>query len=297
MHDVIIIGGSYAGLAAAMQLGRARRTALVFDHGQPRNRFSHAAHGFLGFDGEHPDAIRERGRRQVAAYSTISFANARVLAVTGEQDHFRVVTDAGEHEARRIILASGVVDELPAIPGIAERWGQCVFHCPYCDGYERDLGRLGVIASTPHAAMHAILVSQWAGQTHVFLAPGFELAADDRAQLVARGITLHPHPVREVTGTLGAVAVRLTGQASPIEVDALFVAAQSVVATELAAQLGLELDAGPAGAFYKTGVTKETNVPGVFACGDVSLPAGTVAFAVADGTRAGIAAHQSLVFR
>ncbi|MBX3160687.1 MAG: NAD(P)/FAD-dependent oxidoreductase [Deltaproteobacteria bacterium] len=295
MFDAIIIGGSYAGLAAALQLARARRQVLVLDGAQPRNRFAHAAHGFLGYDGAAPDAIRERGRADVLAYDTTEIRSEVATAVAGAQGDFRVTTDGGEHRAKRLVLATGVADEMPAIPGLRERWGKSVFHCPYCHGYELGRGRIGVIAAHPMSIHQAVLVAEWSapGQTRFFLEDAFEPDAQQLAQLAARGVALER---RRITQVAGDAEVHVAG-GEVFAFDGLFVATRTVIRDGFAAQLGCELEEGPLGAYYKTDMMKETTVPGVFACGDVGLPMGTVAFAVADGVRAGVATHQSLVFR
>ncbi|HEU0036200.1 MAG TPA: NAD(P)/FAD-dependent oxidoreductase [Kofleriaceae bacterium] len=296
MHDVLIIGGSYAGLAAALQLARARRTVLVLDAAQPRNRFARAAHGFLGHDGEAPDAIRERGRADVLAYPTASIRAEVATAITGTQGDFRVTTDRDVHHARRIILATGVVDQPPPIPGLRERWGNTVFHCPYCHGYELDRGRLGVIATSALSMHQAVLATEWGRETRLFLNDAFDPDAEQLAELAARGITLERRRITHATGGPGAIELHVEG-GDRFVLDGVFVLPHTEIRDGFAAQLGLALEAGPLGPYYKTDPMKETSVSGVFACGDVGQPMGTVAFAVADGTRAGASAHQSLVFR
>jgi thioredoxin reductase len=297
MHDAIIVGGSYAGLAAALQLARARRNVLVLDAAEPRNRFVHAAHGFLGSDGHTPDAIRERGRADVLAYDTVAIRNERVTTIRGAQDDFVVTTAQGDHRARRIILATGVSDELPAIPGLRERWGQTVFHCPYCDGYELGRGRIGMIATNPMSLHHAMLVAEWAGpgKARFFLEDALVPDADQLAQLDRRRIALERRRITHVDGGPSTIDLHVDGDTFTF--DGVFAMTRTRIADGFAAQLGCALEEGPMGPYYKTDAMKETTVPGVFACGDVAQIAGTVAFAVADGTRAGGSAHQSLVFR
>lgn len=298
MYDVIIIGGSYAGLAAALQLARARRRVLVLDAGQRRNRFSRHSHGFLGQDGQPPEVIAARGRAEVLAYPTVTWHDDAATEARAIDGGFVVRAGGGEHRARRLILATGVVDDLPAIPGLAERWGRTVFHCPYCDGYELGLGRLGVLATTALSAHMAVLVSEWAapGQTTFFLNGAFEPDADQLAELAARNIQLEREVIRELAGEAPAIELRLgDGRTRPL--DGLFLATRTLLKDPFAGQLGCEVELGRLGPLYKTDGTKETTVPGVFACGDVALPLPSVPFAVADGTRAGTACHQSLVFR
>jgi thioredoxin reductase len=297
MHDVTIIGGSYAGLSAALQLGRARRSVLVVDAGQRRNRFATSSHGFLGQDGQPPDAIAAKARAEVLEYPTVRLLEGTARDAKPIEGGFAVRVGDEEYRSKRLILATGVADELPAIPGLAERWGQSVFHCPYCHGYELDKGRLGVLGAGPLAAHHAVLVSEWAGDERMtlFLDRAVELSAEELAMLEARRIRLERARVVAVEGTAPRIDVRLEdGRVTTL--DGLFVVAKTVLTNSFARELGLELEEGPVGAFYKTDPMKATSVPGVFACGDAGLAMGSVTFAVADGARAGFAAHRSLVF-
>lgn len=296
-YDAIVIGGSYAGLAAALQLGRARRRVLVLDAGQRRNRFAAHAHGFLGFDGATPEAIAAAGRANVLAYATASLREAYATEVRAADGRFVVRTAADELHARRVILATGVVDELPAIPGLAERWGRAVFHCPYCHGFELDRGRLGVLAVGAPSVHQAVLASEWSaeGGTTLFTNGAFEPDADQLAQLAARRISVERTAVASVRGDRDLALELADGRV--LSLAGVFVLPRTRIAEPFAAQLGCELEPGPLGAYYKTDERKETTVPGVFACGDVGSPMPSVAFAVADGTRAGASAHQSLVFR
>lgn len=298
MHDVIIVGGSYAGLAAALQLGRARRSVLVLDGGERRNRFVSASHGFLGHDGASPNEIAAKGKAEVLAYPTVQWLDALVTKLYATSRGFVVQTAAGEHESKRLIVATGVVDELPSIDGIAERWGKSVFHCPYCDGYELARGRLGVLATNPHSMRYAQVVAEWSapGQTTLFLDEQVEPSPEQASELSASGIAIERVKVVAAEGTAPGVVLRLQdGRTSALA--GLFVMTQTRLTGGFAEQLGCELEQGPTGPFFKTDESKETTVPGVFACGDVALAKSTVSFAIADGVRAGIGTHQSLVFR
>ena len=161
MYDVIVIGGSYAGLAATLQLARARRDVLVLDSGKRRNRFAAHAQGFLGQDGQSPETIATRGREEVLAYPTVTWREAEVREAKAIPGGFSVRAGAEEYRAKRLLLATGVVDDLPKVEGLAERWGKTVFHCPYCHGYELNEGRIGVLASTPLIAHMAPLATEW----------------------------------------------------------------------------------------------------------------------------------------
>jgi len=152
IFDVIVVGGSYAGLSAATQLARARRRVLVIDAGQRRNRYARHSHGFLTQDGSEGAAIVAKGREQLLAYSTVAWREGTVVDATDNGDRFEVtLRDGLVLRARRLVLATGTIDELPPIDGLAERWGRHVFTCPYCDGYELARGDIGVLASGPMA--------------------------------------------------------------------------------------------------------------------------------------------------
>ena len=289
MHDVIIVGGSYAGISAAFMLGRARRSVLVLDAGQRRNRFAEASHGFLGQDGESPAAIAEKGKREVLAYPTVTWKETFVGSVERTADGF--VLD-GQHHGKRLVLATGVVDELPAIPGLADRWGKSVFVCPYCHGYELNRGDLGVLATNPMSAHHAMMVSDWGRTTTFFLNGAAEPKDEELAMLAKRNIVIDRTPVTSVDG---AITVHLAdGRAVPLA--GLFLGTRIRFAAPLAEQLGCALDEGPFGPILKVDPMKQTSVPGVFACGDAAAMMNSVAIAVADGAMAGAAAHRSLVF-
>jgi thioredoxin reductase len=298
MHDVLIIGGGYAGIAAAMPLARARRDVLVLDAGRQRNRFAVASHGFLGQDGVEPGMIAARGKSELLAYPTVNWRDEEATSARRAGEAFVVTTAGGDVHARRLILATGVIDELPPVPGIRERWGRTVFHCPYCHGYELDRGTLGVLATSEHSFIQAALVAEWAapGGTVLFAGQGVVPAPEQLADLRGRGVLVEEAAVVAVEGDEGRAIIRVDGGRT-FEVAGLFVATKMQVAGPFAAELGCALEVLPTGSYYRTDpMTKETTVPGVFACGDAGVPMGNVPFAVADGFRAGVGAHRSLVF-
>jgi thioredoxin reductase len=298
MYDAIIIGGSYAGLAAALQLARARRQVLILDAGQRRNRFASHSHGFLGYDGRSPEFIAAAGREDVLVYATVTWRDSLATGVSPTADGFLVRAGTEEFRGRRLILATGVVDDPPAIPGLADRWGKRVFHCPYCDGYELRGGRLGVLATTPTSTHFAVLVSEWAtpGQMTLFLNGAIVPSAEELANLEVRRISIEPERVVSVGGSPEVIDVHLQDERT-VTLDGLFLVTRTRLSGPFAEQLGCELEMGPLGPYYKTDAMKETTVPGVFACGDAAQPLAAIAYAVADGVRAGAFTHQSLVFR
>ncbi|WP_420961862.1 NAD(P)/FAD-dependent oxidoreductase [Brucella sp. IR073] len=291
-YDVIIIGGSYAGMAAALQLARARRRIMVIDAGVRRNRFAETSHGFLGRDGHAPGAIAQEAKQQLLAYPTLRWMEGKVSSAARAGEGFHVKTEAGgAYDAKRLILALGVEDVLPALPGLRERWGKSVFHCPYCHGYELNEGHIGVLAMGPASIHQALMLPDW-GKTTFFTNNVFSPDAEQLAQLAARGASVEPTPVTEITGHAD---LNLTdGRVIPLA--GLFTAPATRPSSPLADELGCVMEDGPLGPFIQTDGMKATSVPGVFACGDAARGAGNVSLAVGDGAMAGAAAHRSLMF-
>ncbi|MHC8301595.1 NAD(P)/FAD-dependent oxidoreductase [Pseudomonas sp. ZS1P83] len=294
VYDVIIVGGSYSGISAGLQLARARRKVLVIDAGQRRNRFAHSSHGFLGQDGRNPGTIASEARAQLQAYPTVEWLSQPAIQARSDDGGYVITAVNGEQfAARHLILATGVVDELPEVPGLSERWGQRVFHCPYCHGYELDGGPIGVLAASPMAIHQALMLPDW-GPTTLFLNEILEPDADQLAKLARRGVAVEREPVLSVGGEQADVTL-VSGRV--IKLAGLFTQPRTRMGSPLAAQLGCEFEAGPTGEFIKVDAMRQTSVPGVFACGDAAIAAGNVAIAVGDGARTGGAVHQSLIFR
>lgn len=291
--DAIVVGGSYAGLSAALQLARARRRVLVVDAGQRRNRFAGNSHGFLGREGQPAAAIAQAGRADVAAYPNVAWHDGAAVDARRDADGFLVELEGGGRaHGRRLVLATGVRDELPPIEGLAERWGRSVFHCPYCHGYELDGGEIGILASGELAFHQAMLLPDW-GRVTLFTNGRFAPDAEQRAAMTRRGVAaIEDTPVARIEDA--ATVVLLDGRRLPMA--GLFTYGRTGMASPLAERLGCAFDEGPLGRFIRTDERKQTTVPGVFAGGDAARAAGTVAIAVADGAMAGAGAHQSLVF-
>ncbi|CAN7538649.1 NAD(P)/FAD-dependent oxidoreductase [Agrobacterium tumefaciens] len=290
--DVIIIGGSYAGLSAALQLGRARKNVLVVDAGKRRNRFASHSHGFLGQDGKAPGEIVAEARRQIERYQTIEWAEGRVTDAEGSFGDFAVEIDGNRREsAARLILAMGVTDELPDITGLKERWGSSVFHCPYCHGYELDQGKIGVIAASPMAIHHALMLPDW-GETTFFTNGIFVPDRDQDALLSARGVRVEKDRIAEIAGHADVVL----SDGRSIALAGLFTQPKLRITSDWIGKLGCAVEEGPMGSSIVIDAMKQTTALGVFACGDVARPAGTVALAVGDGAMAGAAAHRSILF-
>lgn len=295
LSDTIIVGGGFAGLAAATYLGRARRSVDVLDTGKPRNRFATASHGFLGQDGQNPLTILATAREQLSAYPTLRVRNAEASEVRAHGDGFAVRLASGDTiEARTLILAFGLRDVLPAIPGLAERWGKTVLHCPYCHGFEFSDRPLGVLYRTEMSVHQARLIAEW-GPTTLFL-NGAVLRPEDTEILSRRGIAIEPGPVERLEGDGSALsAVRLKDGRFQ-KTAALYVAPESHLCSPLAEQLGVQMVDGPLGPVIQTDANKMTSVAGVYAAGDIARVPHSVSWAVADGVTAGTAVHRALVF-
>lgn len=295
-YDVIVVGGSFAGMAAAMQVARARRRVLVVDSGRPRNRFAHASHGFLGQDGRAPAEILATARGEVLAYPTAAYLADEALHARAVDDGFELTLASGSTvSADRLVLATGVADELPDIPGLRERWGVTVLHCPYCHGYEVADRRFGVLATGEMAAHQAQLVTDWSADVTLFT-NGFELDFEQRAALASRGVRIEERRVVELLGESPELSGVRLEDGETIGIDAMFIGLRTRMASPLAEQLGCEFDEGPFGLIIRTDPRKATTVPGVFAAGDAARVPPNATLAAADGVIAGGSAHQSLVF-
>lgn len=295
-YDVIIIGGSFAGLSAAMQLARARRKVLVLDTGAPRNRYAVASHGFPGQDGRRPEDIMGTLRAELRAYPTVTLRDAEAVHSSRQGAGFRVsLSSGGPLTATRLILAYGVRDTLPDLPGLSERWGASVLHCPYCHGYELDRQPVGVLARSEVAMHQAMLLPDW-GPTTLFTQGNFAPTPEQRRTLVARGVALEDVPMKALVGPAPALEAARLADGREIAVAGLFLAPQTEPASHLAAMLGCRAKDGPTGPYLDVDAMQTTSVPGVFAAGDLANPMANATLAAAAGVMAGTAAHRSLIF-
>jgi thioredoxin reductase len=292
--DVAIVGGSFAGLTAALQLGRASRTVTVFDTGRPRNAAAPAAHGVPGWDGRSPFEIIAAIRKDAAAYPTVSFADQAVTGLLGEADAFRLITAAGEVTARRVILACGLTDRLPDIPGLAEGWGKWALHCPYCHGYEVKGRPLSILGRSPMALhMAQMLRTDWSAD--VTLIAQDDLGPDAKAEAGALGVTLRRSPL--VQAFAEGDGARLTlADGGDLFTAGLFLHGETNFAAPFIEGLSLTTRPGPTGPYLATTDFRMTSRAGLLAAGDITRPAGVVTPALADGVIAGTAAHQSMLF-
>lgn len=291
VYDVVIVGGSYSGLSAALQLVRARRSVLIVDSSKRRNRFADKAYGFIGFDGVNPGKIAEQCKEDLIKYESLSWIDTEVTRIERNDSLFEVEFGSQLAQSRKIILASGVRDKLPQIDGLQDRWGKSVFHCPYCHGFELDRGNIGVIAVSDMSIHQALIVSEW-GQVTLLTNGTLELTDEQKKQLFARKIVVNDSLIASVEDE----ASILTQDAQSLVFDGLFVAPLSIVNLP---QMGFQSDflkKGPFGEYIEVNDTLETCVSGIFSCGNTVNPAASVAIAVGDGVKAGTAVHKSLIF-
>jgi thioredoxin reductase len=295
MDDLIIIGGSFAGLAAALQLGRARRQVTVLDTGLPRNRFAAHSHGLLGHDHKSPLDILATARQQLARYPAVTLVNARAESLTGSLDDFAVQTQAGERlKARRVLLSYGVADQMPALPGFAECWGKTIVPCPYCDGFEVAGRHWGLLWSGPQSHHAVSLFHDWTDHLTVF-ADGHDIAPDIRADLVARNVDVVDGRLVDIAHVAGQIATVNLDTGRHVAVDVLFAHPRNQPSSGLHAPLGLATVATPVGIALKVDDRHQTSLPGIYAAGDLANPMASVTLASAHGAMAGIFAQQSML--
>lgn len=294
MIDVLIIGGSYAGLSAALALGRARRTVLVLDSRRPRNRFTPHAHNLLLHDGDAPADLAARARQQVAAYPTVQLLDSQATTAAQQPDGtFEVATEThGTLRARRLLLATGLRDELPPVPGFAECWGKSVIHCPFCHGYEVADQPTGIWNNGPEVAHQVQMLLNWSRQLTVFTNGPANFGPEVHELLQTKQIELVETPVAELLHTGGQLTgLRLAdGRARPLPV--LYARLPWQQASALPAQLGCEITEQ---VLVRTDASYRTTVPGVYAAGDCAVAPPQLAVAIAAGNLAGASLSRELI--
>ncbi|MDN5759207.1 MAG: NAD(P)/FAD-dependent oxidoreductase [Tomitella sp.] len=298
--DVAIVGGGPAGLSAATALGRSLRSVLVIDDDAPRNARASGAHNVLGHEGVPPDVLRSAGRREAESYG-VQFARGRVESSgRGETPegatHFDLTLDDGRHvRSRRLLLATGLVDELPAVPGVDEAWADGVLHCPYCHGWEVRGKRIGVLASGPMSVHQALLFRQLSDRV-VFLSHEAEPpSSEDAETFAALGIRVVDGPVERVVTDGTAVRAVELARGDRIELDALAVAPRFSARTALYEELGGVVADHPMGVFIPVGDMCRTPVDGVWAAGNCGDLSAMIAVAAGQGVMAGAAINADLV--
>ncbi|WP_405932973.1 NAD(P)/FAD-dependent oxidoreductase [Streptomyces sp. NBC_00827] len=298
-YEAIVIGGGAAGLSAALVLGRARRSTLVVDGGEPRNAPAAHMQGYLTRDGMPPAEFLAEGRREIERYGVDLVRDRAVDVVPDGTGEFDVTLAEGRTvHARRLVVATGLADELPSVPGVAGRFGRDVLHCPYCHGWEVRDEAFGVLATTSMSVHQALMVSQWSKDVTLFLhtVAEDELTDDDLRRLAAAGVTVVPD---EVAGLVvdddRLTGVRL-GDGTVHDRSVLFVAPRAVPRTGLLERLGAELRETPFGSYPVVDETGRTTVPGVWAAGNAMGFSEQVVNAASGGYRAGAMINADLLF-
>jgi thioredoxin reductase len=301
-YDVVVAGGGVAGLSGALVLSRSRRRVAVIDAGSPRNAPAAGVHNFLTRDGEDPLTMLAQGRAEVRGYGA-HVISGEITGLSrfdaGREDTGFTVTLAGGRttRARRLLVTTGLTDELPDVPGLREHWGRDVVHCPYCHGWEFRDQAIGVLATGPMSAHQALLFRQLSPAVTFFTHTGPPLAAEQAEQLAARDITVVPGPV----AALEADSDRLTGvrlaDGTVVPVRALAVSPRMVARGGILATLGLKPTEHPSGMgeYIAADPTGRTEVPGVWVAGNVADIAATVPGSVAAGTLAGAHINADLI--
>lgn len=290
--DVIIIGGSYAGLSAAMALGRSRRKVLIIDSGLPCNRQTPHSHNFLTQDGERPDAIAEKARAQVLRYPTVQVLGD--LAVSGESLDlgFAITTQTGKKfSAKKLIFATGVKDLMPDIEGITECWGISVIHCPYCHGYEVRDEVTGILDNGDAAIHYAQMIRNLTDELSIFTNGPATFTTEQAGQLEKHQIKVVEKEIAGLKHHKGLLERILFKDGSSTALKALYAKMPFVQHTDLPEKLGCKLtETG----FIEVNAMQQTNIPGILACGDNTTPMRSVANAVASGNFAGVVANKEL---
>lgn len=289
--DVIIIGGSYAGLSAAMALGRSLKNVLILDGGDPCNKQTPQSHNFITQDGEKPSVIAQKAKEQALNYPTVTFlADLAVKSRTAEHG-FEIVTQSGiTVVGKKIILATGIKDAMPEIKGFSECWGISVIHCPYCHGYEFSGKQTGIMANGERAFHLASLINNLTDNLTILTSGAPDFTDEQLSKLNAHSIKIIPTRINSIEHENGMVSHVVFSDGSTHKFDAVYAAIpfqQSAIVKELGCEL-TEMGYVKADAFQKT------SVPGVYACGDNFYPMRSVASAVASGNLAGAMANMDL---
>jgi thioredoxin reductase len=296
-YDVIVVGGGAAGLSGALTLARARRSVLVVDAGEPRNAPAAGVHGYLTRDGTSPAALVAAGRDEVRGYGG-DVVSGRVRTVAAQAGGFDVSLDDGrEARARRLLVTTGLVDELPDVPGLRERWGRDVLHCPYCHGWEVRDEPIGILSTGPRSVHQALLFRQWSADVTFFRHTGPPLSGEQAEQLAARGIAVVEEEVEALETTDDRLTgVRLRG-GTVVARRALAVGPRFVARAEPLLSLGLDTveHALGIGSYVPSDATGLTAVPGVWVAGNVADLLAQVVGAAAAGTVAAGAINADLV--
>ena len=290
--DVIIIGGSYAGLAAAMALGRALRNVLVIDSGNPCNKQTPHSHNFLTNDGKKPEEIARLAKLQVQNYSTVSFLDGMATAATATKNGFQIQTQKGEvFNARKLIFATGIKDIMPTIPGFAESWGISVLHCPYCHGYEVRQQKTGIIANGDAGFEISSLILNWTNDLTLYTNGRSKLSEKQTEMLDMHQIKIVEAEIASLENKNGYLENMIFTDGTKAPAKAMYARLSFDQHSSIPQELGCELTAD---GYIRIDSAQKTSIPGVYACGDNTTKMRTVANAVSMGTTTGLMVNKEL---
>ena len=291
--DVIIVGGSYAGLSAAMSLGRALRKVLIVDAGKPANRFTAHSHNFITHDGKPPGEIAALARQQVVAYSSLKRIAGFVTDAKKENYEFTVRIDNGaEYACSKLIFATGIIDLFPTIAGFTDCWGKSVLHCPYCHGYEVRNAKTGIIGNGDYAFEFGSLISNWTHDLIIFTNGVSTLTAEQTSKFSRHNIQIVETKIKALQHEQGYLKSISFEDGGAMSLSAIYIRPEFKQHSNAPAQLGCELTQD---GYIKVDASQKTSVPGVFACGDNVTRLRTVANAVSMGTTAGMMVNKELI--
>ena len=292
-YDVIIIGGSYSGLAAAMALGRALKKVLIIDSAKPCNRQTPHSHNFITHDGQKPAEIAALAKEQVKRYQTVEFFSGLATDAEKTKYGFEIWTDSGEKfNASKLIFATGIKDIMPDIPGYAESWGISVLHCPYCHGYEVRNLKTGILGNDDFGFEFSVLISNWTDDLTLFTNGKSDLSIEQSAKLKKHKIRVVEAEIEQLEHENGYLKSVHFKDGSNTPVKALYARSAFVQHSAIPELLGCEInDEG----YIRVNPAQKTNIEGIFACGDNCTRMRTVANAVAMGTTAGMMVNKELI--
>lgn len=292
-YEVIIIGGSFAGLSAALCLGRAQRKVLIIDSGLPCNRFTPISQNFLTRDSESPDNILKKGLRDVRKYPTVEFLKDLALSVKKISKGFQIITWAGNtYTSRKLILATGLKDKIPQIPGFKKCWGISILHCPYCHGYEVKNTPTGILGNREIGFEMAKLLSQWTEDLKIFTNGPARFSEIQLKQLNKNKVDIVEHVVSCFTHDNGRLRKVVFENDTEIHLKAIYVKPTFEQSSTIPMELKCQLTTT---GLLKIDEFQKTNIPGLFACGDNSNIKRTISFSLSSGTNAGMSLNKELI--
>ncbi|TCI84557.1 NAD(P)/FAD-dependent oxidoreductase [Tenacibaculum sp. M341] len=292
-YEVIIIGGSYAGLSAAMTLGRSLRKTLIIDSGKPCNRFTPHSHNFITQDGNSPSKISNLAKEQVLKYTTVEFVSDEVIDIKKENSTFQVFTSSDHNlSAKKVLFASGIKDVLLNIKGFKECWGISVLHCPYCHGYEVHGKKTGIISNGDTGFDLFKLIQNWTDDLTIFTNGPSEFSKEQTTAINQFGVSIIEEEIQEIIHKNGYIQKIILKNNNSINLEAIYSKMKFEHNTLIPVKLGCELTEN---GYLSVDFENKTSINGIYAAGDNTSPLRTVARATSEGNKAGIFINKSLI--